>query len=90
MPQGTVLGPLIFLCHINDLPDIVKSQFRLFAEDCLLHRQIKNQSDHLTLQNDLIELEKWAAKWGMRFYAKMLYSIYSTKSSHLCSDCFSS
>ena len=48
----------MFLCHINDLPDTVKSQVRLFADDCLLYRQIKSQTDHTTLQNDLIELEK--------------------------------
>ena len=73
VPQGTVLGPLMFLCHINDLPDTVKSQVRLFADDCLLYRQIKSQTDHSILQNDLIELEKWAAKWGMRFNAKKCY-----------------
>ena len=73
VPQGTVLGSLMFLCHINDLPDTVKSQVRLFADDCLLYRQIKNQNDHLILQNDLNELEKWAAKWGMRFNAKKCY-----------------
>ena len=73
VPQGTVLGPLMFLCHITDLPDTVKSQVRLFADDCLLFRQIKSQTDHSILQNDLIELEKWAAKWGMRFNAKKCY-----------------
>ena len=70
VPQGTVLGPLLFLCHINNLPDCVKSQVRLFADDCLLYRTINSQSDHLTFQKDLEALEKWASDWGMRFNAK--------------------
>ena len=43
VPQDTFLGPLMFLCHTNDLPDYVKSQVRLFADDCLLYRTIKSQ-----------------------------------------------
>ena len=83
MPQGTVLGPLMFLCHINDLPDCVKSQVRLFADDCLIYRQIKTQKDHQILQNDLKELENWASKWGMRFNAKKCYILsIQQKSSH--------
>ena len=53
VPQGTVLGPIMFLCHINDLPDYVNSSVRLFADDCLLYRTIKKEEDHLTLQADL-------------------------------------
>jgi hypothetical protein len=48
VPQGTVLGLLLFICHINDLPECVKSQVRLFADDCLLYRQIKNREDHIS------------------------------------------
>lgn len=73
VPQGTVLGPLAFLCHINDLPDCVKSTVRLFADDCLLYRRIRTRQDHLQLQTDLRSLEEWAAKWGMRFNAKKCY-----------------
>ena len=84
VPQGTVLRPLMFLCHINDLPDVVRSQVRLFADDCLLYRQIKSNEDHVLLQKDLTELEIWASRWGMRFNAKKCYvmSIRNT-SSHL-------
>ena len=70
VPQGTVLGPLLFLCFINDLPDTVSSQVRLFADDCVLYRLIKNHNDHLKLQEDLQNLEKWADTWGMEFNAK--------------------
>ena len=73
VPQGTVLGPILFLCHINDLPLCVKSQVRLFADDCLLYRTIDTFEDHLILQNDLSKLETWASQWGMRFNAKKCY-----------------
>ena len=74
VPQGTVLGPLLFLCHINDLPDRVKSSIvRLFADDCLLYRVIRNYEDHRLLQEDLRQLELWAADWGMQFNASKCY-----------------
>ena len=73
VPQGTVLGPLLFLCHINDLPSRVKSQVRLFADDCLLYRKIRSLKDQLQLQEDLKALEKWAEEWGMRFNATKCY-----------------
>jgi len=82
VPQGTVLGPLLFLCHINDLPDNVKSQVRLFADDCLLYRKINTSKDHLMLQEDLHTLERWADSWGMRFNAKKCYILSTGKKSH--------
>ena len=62
VPQGTVLGPLLFLCHINGLPESVNSKVRLFADDCLLYREINSFYDHLKLQNALKQLEVWASK----------------------------
>ena len=81
VPQGTVLGPLLFLCHINDLSERVTSQIRLFVDDCLLYRPINSPTDHQTLQQDLNNLQIWADDWGMKFNAKKCY-LLSTKSKH--------
>ena len=69
VPQGTVLGPLLFLLHINDLPSVVSSKVRLFADDCLIYRNIKNKEDQIALQKDLNLLENWGNTWGMHFNA---------------------
>ena len=78
VPQGTVLGPLLFLVHINDLPKSVTSSVRLFADDCLLYRKIKSPKDQEVLQEDLKKLEIWASNWGMKFNAKKCYILSVT------------
>ena len=70
VPQGTVLGPLLFLLHINDLPSCVNSKVCLFAEDCLFYREIKNNQDQIDVQRDLDALMNWGSTWGMKFNAK--------------------
>ena len=50
IPQGMVLGPLLFLAYINDLPSNISSNVRLFADECVIYRQIVNDHDHISLQ----------------------------------------
>ena len=59
MPQVLALIPLLFLCYINNLPDCIKSQVCLFADNSLQYRAIANMNDVFILQKDLHELETW-------------------------------
>jgi hypothetical protein len=67
VPQGSVLGPLMFVIFVNDLPDVVESLVQLFADDVKLFRQTSTPEDCTTLQSDLDKLEKWAEDWKMKF-----------------------
>ena len=73
VPQGTVLGPLLFLAYINDLPQNLNSEVRLFADDCVIYHEIHSEHDHTLLQNDLITLEKWQFDWQMTFNVKKCF-----------------
>jgi len=70
VPQGTVLGPLLFLLYINDIASDIRSELRLFADDCILYRAIKNRCDCLILQDDITKLHQWSLVWQMTFNAK--------------------
>ena len=79
VPQGTVLGPLLFLAFINDLPSVVDSQAKLFADDCLLFRPIDSLHDLNKLQEDLTALEKWESDWQMSFHPEKCTTIRITR-----------
>ena len=76
VPQGTVLGPLLFLIYINDFENNIDSQLRLFADDCLLYRVIKSARDCVNLQNDISQLCDWESTWQMTFNSSKCFVMH--------------
>jgi hypothetical protein len=67
VPQGSVLGPLLFVIFINDMPQLTNHFCKLYADDSKLIGVVKNSKDIELLQADLDVLVEWANQWGMRF-----------------------
>ena len=68
VPQGSILGPLIFLVYINDLADNIDTNIRLYADDASLYITYENANDAATILNeDLSKVQTWANRWLMTF-----------------------
>ena len=79
VPQGSVLGPALFLIFINDIIDNISSEVRLFADDTVIYRSINSDADHKILQNDLNTLFNWSATWQMSFNVQKCFVLSVTR-----------
>ena len=66
VPQGSVLGPLLFLAYVNGIWRNIESTIRLFADDCLIYRKIINNAEMEKFQKDLDRLGEWAVENAMK------------------------
>ena len=79
VPQGSVLEPVLFLIFINDLPENIRSSVRLFADNCVLYRNIESPTDCQILQDDLNSIAQWEADWQMKFNVVKCHSMRVTR-----------
>ncbi len=80
VPQGTVLGPILFIIYINDLPEILESLLFLFADDSKIWREIKEEEDKHILQSDLMKMKEWSIKWMLEFHPDKLKHLHISSS----------
>ena len=69
VPQGSVLGPLLFLLFVNDLPEWIVGNLKMFADDTKLWITLKSETDSAIVQTDLDSLTAWSNRWLLKFTA---------------------
>ena len=67
VPQGSLLGPLLFLLFVNELPKWIQTNMKMFADDTKLWNMVSSVSDSQLIQKDLDSLSAWSEKWLLRF-----------------------
>ena len=70
IPQGSVLGPVLFVIFINDLPDDIDGKVKMYADDTKMYRRITTSQDRQVMQADLERLDAWSKKWQLHFNEK--------------------
>jgi len=89
VPQGSVLGPLLFLLYVNDLPHWIQNSMKMFADDTKIWQRLENDNDSSLLQADLQSLQSWSDRWLLRFNpdkCKVLHIGHKFTTSYKMSD----
>ena len=76
VPQGSVLGPVLFLVYINDLVTDLECPTLLFADDAKILKEIKTDEDIQAMQRDLVRLQEWSKKWLLDFNAEKCVTMH--------------
>ena len=87
VPQGSVLGPILFLVFINDMPEQMNSTCHLFADDNIVYCEVNSVDDTAQVHKDLTALEPWEKRWGMSLDPTKckIINITRKKKAHFCS-----
>ena len=80
IPQCSVLGPILFIIFVNEMPDIVHSPILMFADDTKIFKYIRNVTDSSSLQDDINALQEWANQWQLRFNTDKCESVHIGRS----------
>lgn len=79
VPQGSVLGPTLFIYYINDMPECVKSSIKIFADDTKIYSPLHSDDDKTVLQESLNNLVKWTEDWLLRFNGQKCHVVHLGK-----------
>ena len=76
IPQGSVLGPILFAIFINDIPNGLNSLIKIFADDTKAYRAMKTPQDQMTLQEDIDNIYNWSKRWQLGFNLDKCHTLH--------------
>ncbi len=79
VPQGSVVGPVLFVIFINDMPDNIQNFISLFADDAKLFGKSSSLTDRISIQEDINTLQQWSDKWQISFNTEKCKTLYLGK-----------
>ena len=75
VPRGSILGPLIFVIFINDLPEVIEGYCKIYADDSKIIRAIEDESSAESLQRDIDSLSNWTREWLMKLNSSKCFLV---------------